>query len=117
MTAYARWSNAMKIQVNTDHHIQNDERLQEYVETTVTGTLDRFRDQVTRVEVHLSDENGSERGGADDKRCMMEVRVEGQAPSAVTHHAATVREAIDGAADKLERVLDHVFGKARSHRR
>lgn len=107
----------MKIQVNTDHHIHNDERLQEYVEATVTGTLGRFREQVTRVEVHLSDENGSERGGPDDKRCMMEVRVEGQAPSAVTHHAATVRESIDGAANKLERVLDSLFGKARSHRR
>jgi ribosomal subunit interface protein len=106
----------MKIQVNTDHHIQNDERLQEYVETTVTGALDRFRDQVTRVEVHLSDENGAERGGADDKRCMMEVRVEGQPPTAVTHHAATVRASIDGAADKLERVLDSAFGKRHQRR-
>ena len=40
----------MKIQVNTDHNIQNDDRLQEYVETTVAGSLDRFRGQVTRVE-------------------------------------------------------------------
>ncbi|MCB9624880.1 MAG: ribosome-associated translation inhibitor RaiA [Sandaracinus sp.] len=107
----------MKIQVNTDHNIQNDDRLQEYVETTVAGSLDRFRGQVTRVEVHLSDENGSERGGADDKRCLMEARVEGHAPSVVTSHASTVRAAIDGAADKLERALDHIFGKARERRR
>lgn len=107
----------MKIQVNTDHHIQNDERLQEYVESAVTSAIDRFRDQVTRIEVHLSDENGGGRGGADDKRCMMEVRVEGQPPTAVTHHASVVRIAIDGAADKLERALDHALGKARQHRR
>lgn len=107
----------MKIQVHTDKHIENDDRLQEYVESTLGDSLERFRTQLTRVEVHLADENGSERGGAADKRCVMEARLEHHTPSAVTHHAATVREAIDGAASKLQRALGHLMDKQRSHRR
>lgn len=100
----------MKIQLNTDNHIEGDERLREHVESVVESTLDRFRDQVTRVEVHLGDEN-SKKGGARDKRCMMEARLENRPPTAVTHHAGTVREAIDGAADKLLRALEHEIGR------
>jgi hypothetical protein len=54
----------------------------------------------------LGDENGA-KGGQDDKRCMMEARVEKRHPIAVTHHAATLDEAIAGAAGKLRRSLQH----------
>ncbi|MBX3247050.1 MAG: HPF/RaiA family ribosome-associated protein [Myxococcales bacterium] len=101
----------MKIQVNTDRNIQGDERLAEYVEDVVLDRLSRFRDQITRVEVHLSDENGG-KSGPDDKRCVMEARVEGRQPTAVTHIAGSVNEAIDGAVEKLRRALDSALGKA-----
>jgi hypothetical protein len=47
--------------------------------------------------VHLGDENGA-KSRPDDKRCMMEVRVQRRQPIAVTRHAATLDDAVDGAA-------------------
>jgi ribosome-associated translation inhibitor RaiA len=67
--------------------------------------LSRFSDRITRVEVHLSDQN-SDKSGQDDKRCMMEARIEGRQPTAVTHQAATLDDAVDGAADKLKRSIE-----------
>ena len=40
----------MIIEVNTDNHVQGDERLHEYTETTVRGAVDRFASQITRLE-------------------------------------------------------------------
>ena len=41
---------------------------------------ERFSAHITRVEVHLGDENAGKRG-SDDKRCMMEARLEGHPAS------------------------------------
>jgi hypothetical protein len=65
------------------------------------------------VEVHLSDEN-SHKGGADDKRCLMEARLEGRPPTAVSHRAPSVQLAIDGAAAKLARVIESTIERRRS---
>ncbi len=101
----------MHVQVNTDNHIEGREALATRVEAVVQESLRRFSDQITRVEVHLSDEN-SHKGG-DDKRCMMEARLEGRRPTAVTHQAATLDQAIDGAADKLQRSIESTLGRLR----
>jgi hypothetical protein len=47
----------------------------------------------------------------DDKRCLMEARLAGHQPMAVSHQAATLDEAIEGAAEKLERSLDGKLGR------
>ena len=95
----------MQIQTNTDSNITGSDSLTAQAKTVVEGALARFSDQITRVEIHLSDENGP-RGGADDIRCLMEARLEGRQPVAVTHQAATVEQALDGAADKLKRSIE-----------
>jgi hypothetical protein len=59
----------MKIQINTDNHIEGSEELAEQAEATVESTLGHLAEHITRVEVHLSDEN-SDKGGAHDKRCV-----------------------------------------------
>jgi ribosome-associated translation inhibitor RaiA len=105
----------MQIQVNTDHNIEGREGLAEHVRTVVEKSLKKVGDRVTRVEVHLTDEN-SGKGGAADKRCVMEARVERHQPTAVTHHAPTINLAIDGAADKLERALTHLISRLRDNR-
>lgn len=96
----------MQIQVHTDHNTDGREKIVDYVRQTVEDAVSHFSSHITRVEVHLGDENGL-KGGSDDKRCMMEARVEKRHPIAVTHHAATMGEAIDGAAGKLKRSLAH----------
>ncbi|MGY0556685.1 MULTISPECIES: HPF/RaiA family ribosome-associated protein [unclassified Lysobacter] len=100
----------MKIQLNTDHNIQGDDALAAHVEGVVTDALGRFSTQVTRVEVHLSDLNAA-KGGSADKQCMMEARLEGRQPMAVTHQADTMRAAITGATGKLQRLLASSLGK------
>ncbi|WP_339538531.1 HPF/RaiA family ribosome-associated protein [Pseudomonas sp. RA_15y_Pfl2_54] len=102
----------MQIQVNSDNHIQSSKRLEEWVRTTIESTLDRYEEDLTRVEVHLSDENG-DKPGPHDMRCQLEARPKGHQPISVTHKADTLDQAIDGAAEKLEHALDHLFGKLR----
>lgn len=100
----------MKIQLNTDKNIQGDDSVAGHVETAVNNALARFRSQITRIEVHLSDLNAN-KAGSHDKRCVMEARLESRNPVAVTHEADTVRESINGAAQKLQRLLDSSLGK------
>jgi len=105
----------MQIQINTDHNIHGYESAAASVVAAVENALKRFSAHITRVEVHLGDENADKRGG-DDKRCMMEARLEGHPPVAVTHHAATLLQAIDGAAERLLHRLERTFGRLHNHR-
>lgn len=100
----------MQVLVNSDHHITGSESVAERVDAVVRAAVDRFEGRITRVEVHLNDVNGPKHGD-DEKRCMMEARVGGVRPIAVTHQAATLVEAIDKAAEKLERALEHTLAR------
>jgi hypothetical protein len=102
----------MQIQLNTDQHIQGSESLGEWVDRELKDKLGRFRETITRIEVHLSDVNGS-RSGTADKRCLLEARLAGRQPVAVSHDAAKVADAVHGAAEKLTRALDSTLGRAR----
>lgn len=99
----------MQVQVNAGKNIEGGERLTQYVKTTVQARLHRFVDQVTRVEAHLSDE-ASHKSHDEDKKCVLEARPAGRPPVAVTHLAATLDQAIHGAVEKMERLLDSTFG-------
>lgn len=105
----------MKIQLNTDVHIDGTEALAAQVSATVEHALERFSAHITRVEVHLSDENGG-KSGQQDHRCMLEARLEGRQPVAVTDHAATLEQAVQGAAHKLAHLLDTTLGRLHDHR-
>lgn len=105
----------MKIQLNTDVHIDGTEALAEQVSTTVEQALERVSAHISRVEVHLSDENGG-KNGPHDQRCMLEARLEGRPPVAVTEHAATLEQAVNGAAQKLAHLLDRTLGRLHDHR-
>ena len=102
----------MQIQINTDRNIEGHQALTAEVSGVVDSALSRFSDHITRVEVHLSDENG-DKPGENDKRCLMEARLEGRQPIAVTHQAATLAQAVDGAADKLTRLIENTLGRLR----
>lgn len=105
----------MQVQVNTNQSIEGHEALGRWAQSELSDGLSRFKHEITRVEVHLSDES-SARVGEDDKRCLMEARLVNHAPVAVTHHAASVDEAFRGAAEKLKRALDSTLGRLRDHR-
>jgi hypothetical protein len=100
----------MHVEVHTDNHIAGSETLSRQVEAEVEGAVNRFGTQIIRVIVQLNDTNGP-KAGDRDKRCLMEARIAGHQPVAVSHEAGVLDDAIAGAADKLERSLDHVLGK------
>jgi ribosome-associated translation inhibitor RaiA len=102
--------------VNTDANMTGREALVARVQSDVGAALSHFAEHLTRVEVHLGDENAGKAGNAD-KRCMIEARLEGYRPIAVTHHAATVAEALDGAAERMVHRLDHTLGRLQDQRR
>jgi ribosome-associated translation inhibitor RaiA len=105
----------MQIQVNTDRNIEGHGKLSTWVSDTVEDTLSRFSEHITRVEVHLSDENGSKKG-ENDKRCLMEARMKGRQSIAVTHDAPNVDQAVNGALDKLSRSIESVRGRLNDNR-
>lgn len=100
----------MQVQVHTDSNIQGRDDVAERVKASVVQSLERFADRITRVEVHLSDENSTKAGG-DDKRCLLEARLSGMQPVVASHQAAALPQAIDGALDKLRRAIESVVGK------
>jgi ribosome-associated translation inhibitor RaiA len=104
----------MKIQFNTDKSINGDERSQEHFTTLIADALERFDSHLTRIEVHLSDENGKKEG-VNTMLCLMEARMEGKQPIAVTCHADTVELAVNGAIDKIKASLDTIIGRMKHH--
>jgi len=106
----------MQIQFNTDHNIEGHEALATQVRGVVESDLSHISDHITRVEVHLSDDT-SHKSRQNDKRCMMEARLEGHQPIAVTHQAATLDQAVDGAADKLAQLIESTLGRLREQNR
>ena len=103
----------MQIQVNTTSTVEGSEKFSAYVSSVVESSLERFSDRISRVEVHLSDQNAG-KSGPDDKRCKMEARLKGRQPTAVTHDAESFNQAIDGAVEKILRSIESTLGRLQS---
>ena len=100
----------MQININTDSTIERHQGLDEHVQTVVNAAISRFGEHITRVEVHLSDKI-SHKSEDGDNRCLMEARVTGYQPIAVSDHGAHLHQAIAGAAEKLRRAIDSDLGR------
>ncbi|VXB73888.1 Ribosomal subunit interface protein [Pseudomonas sp. 8AS] len=99
----------MQVQVHTNQ-IEGSARLQEWVSSAVLDKLDLFDEFLTRVVVHISDEN-AHKAGADDKRCHIEARPKGHQPISVTHKSEEMGIAVDGAVEKMRHALEHLAGR------
>ncbi len=99
----------MLVQVITDNYIEGSEDLSRSIEDGLHAELGHFSDRITHLEVHLYDLNGPKAGV--DKRCMMEARLAGLSSVSASHEADNLDEAIDGASEKLHRVIEHKLGK------
>lgn len=104
----------MEIQFNTDKNINGNEELTSSLTILVAKELNRFSEQITRLEIHLSDEDSS-KDGIKDKRCLIEARLEGMKPIAVTNQANSDENAVKGAIDKLKSSLDTTLGRQRNY--
>ncbi len=104
----------MKVQLNTDNHIQGGEAMEASVDKIVAQHLERFFPYLTRIEVHLADTNGG-KGGGDDKHCAIEVRMSSGDPIGVSHDDETVEKAIHGACVKMHSRLESTIEQKRHH--
>lgn len=100
----------MEVIFNTDKHIDGKERVEAYFTKQIKEDLARFEDRVTRVSVHITDENGT-KSGVNDKKCVMEVRPKGLKPIAVSSLGDTPEQAIGAATKKMISSLNTMVGK------
>ena len=104
----------MTIQFDTAHNFKANDELKAPLIAILSGKLSTFNDKITRLEVHLSDENGSKEG-PDDKRCLLEAHIDGMPHTVVTNHANSYLQAAEGAGDKLKSSLNSIFGRLENH--
>lgn len=106
----------MTIQFNTDKTIKGNQRHRDYFAALIEGQLDRYSTYLTRIEVHLSDENGIKEG-VNDIRCLLEARFRGRQPIVVTEQSDSVEQAMIGAIEKLNASLESILGRMSDHRK
>lgn len=104
----------MKIQFNTDKTIIGDEKNEDFFTAQIAEELERYKSNISRIEVHLSDQNGKKEGW-NDILCLLEARLEGRQPIAVSQKADTTELAVSGAIDRLKSSLDTILGRIHSH--
>ena len=102
----------MLIQVNYAE-VEKTDAIDEYVHERVKKELAHMMDRITRVEVHLRDDNGLQKSASNDKRCTMEARPAGRQPLAVEHAGDNLQQVIAETAGKLSRALKTTFDKAK----
>jgi ribosome-associated translation inhibitor RaiA len=106
----------MQIQISSDKNISMHKKLSNLIDSDLHRILNRFKNDITRVEVHLSDENG-DKSGAQDKRCRLEVRPKRHQSLAVTNDSFDIPTAVTGAASKMQRLLVSTFGRIEDRNR
>jgi len=101
----------MQVKIHTDHNIEGIEALADQVSGVVEDALSRVSDRITHVDVHLSDQNSDQKNGINNMCCLIEAHLEGRQPVAVTDQAATLDQAVDGAAQKASHLIEHTLGR------
>lgn len=104
----------MKIQFNTDKNINGTEDFITPLTILIEENLEKYSPQITRIEVHLSDEDG-DKDGIKTKRCMMEARISGMSPIAVSSHSHTEKLAVTESINKLKSSLKTILGRLSNH--
>lgn len=89
---------------------QSSQSLDERIRASLESTLGHLADKLTRIEVHLGDENAHKSGPAD-KRCLLEARPKGLDPIAVETHGEDLYDTFEDGARKLKRALSNRFDK------
>ena len=100
----------MTIQINSDKTLTWEKRSSDFFTSQIADALERFESQITRIEVHLKDENGK-KDGINDISCLLEARLEGMKPIAVTNQGDTIDIAVSGAIVKIKTAIETIIGR------
>ena len=104
----------MTIQINTDKTLNGKKRSNDFFTSQIAQVLQRFEPHISRIEVHLKDENGK-KDGFINISCLLEARIEGRKPIAITNQANTMDIAVTGAIDKIKTAIESILGKIQKH--
>ena len=104
----------MIIQFKSAHNIKANEELQVPIIALLTEKLNRFSQNIARLDIHLSDENGN-KDGMEDKRCLLEAHLDGKEPLIAKNNAQSYEQAADGAGDRLKTLLNSVHSRLGDH--
>lgn len=94
----------MLIQVNFGD-VERSDAIDQFVRDKVMSHLGHLAEKLTRVEVHLRDDNSSAKSSHNDKRCTMEARPAGRQPLVVEHTGDDLYRVITETAGKLSRAV------------
>ena len=101
----------MQVILNTDHHVDGRHEMAEHLTKVVKDALDRFGEQITRVEAHLADAISHVKSQPDEIQCTLEARLVGLEPVVVKDRSGNAHQAISGAVGKLKRAVATVLEK------
>lgn len=101
----------MQIEIESEH-IDITDALEQHVRDKLATIDRRWGERLTRIQMHLQDVNGPDKGGVD-KHCVFEARVAGIDPVVAETTAADAYDAIGRAANKLARALEHAIESRR----
>ena len=107
----------MQIIINSKNQVDVNEISIQQWQTDISDSLERFSDWITRVEVHLSDENSQAKSGLQDIRCLMEARPANHQPVSIEVRAASVEQAVSEGTSTLQRRLGTMIDKLRTANR
>ncbi|MAY84501.1 MAG: hypothetical protein CMP59_10250 [Flavobacteriales bacterium] len=100
----------MTIQINTDKNIEGSQNMEAYFTERLEEGLKHFSELITRLEVHVSDQN-ADKEGADDIQVRIEARVRGKEPVLVEARAGNQEAALSAAIDKIQGLMRKIKGK------
>lgn len=104
----------MTIQFNADNNLTIHEEFRTKLSAVLADKLKRFDEDITRIEVHLSDENAG-KPGQNDKSCLLEARITGRTPIAVTGSGSTYEKAVDDTVVKLKSAMSKITDRRKKH--
>ena len=99
----------MLVEIRMDSSIHGGD-ISAHTKSMVEEALFRFLDQIHRIDVHLGTTN-NHKAGNGDKRCMIEVRMDGREPIVVTREAITLAPAIHDAIHALKKTIENALGR------
>lgn len=97
------------------HGFSTTAGIREYAERRLNLALNWGQAQLRRITVHLSDENGPK--GGKDKRCLLQLGVDGGQDVVVRDTEPDLYLAIDRAAERAARTLARQLKRKRQHSR
>lgn len=101
----------MQVLVHPDHLLTPLNSVRRRVAGRFEAVLSHYGERLVTVEVELTDES-AHRATGNDMGCRARGSLDGEIPVEVVHHASTLEEAVGGAANQLDRLLDSLIGCA-----